>query len=575
MVLSKKVIKILLLSLLIFVFIKPTVSKADGNEVINSFHSDIVVNSDASMQVTETINVTCTGKNIKHGIYRDFPTKYTDSKGSNYNVGFDVINVQRDGKNEKYEVSSMSNGKRITIGDKDVTLSPGDYVYTIVYTTYRQIGYFKDHDELFWNVTGNGWKFPIKEASAEITLPQSLKIDTSNLGGYTGVKGSKNADLASYINEEGKADYMTTESLPEGEGLSVFVTFPKGIVEKPSSSVYLSYWIKDNLSALIMLAVTILSLVIYLFAWNKYGRDPKKGTIIPLYTPPQGLSPENIRYIYNMKYDNKVLTSAVINMAVKGSVRIQENKKSFKTIYTIIKTEESEALTDIEKIIYNKLPQEIELKQEYNSIITEVTNKVREKLTGLYNNVYFKLNAGIVIFNVILSIIAAIISFGLFADSVSSIAVILFIILIAENIIFAILMKAPTIEGRKLMDEIEGFKMFLSVTEKESLNLLNPPERTPELFEKYLPYALALDIGQKWAEQFSSVFSKMAEKGQSYCPMWYYGDNWDMYNTGRFTNSFDKSFSNVISSSSTPPGSSSGSSGGSGFGGGGGGGGGW
>ncbi|MDP4178485.1 MAG: DUF2207 domain-containing protein [Bacillota bacterium] len=575
MVISKKVIKVLLLSLLFLVFINPTVSKSYGNEAINSFHSDIVVNSDASMQVTETINVTCNGENIKHGIYRDFPTKYTDSKGSNYNVGFDVINVQRDGKNEKYEVSNMFNGKRITIGDKDITLSPGDYIYTIVYTTYRQIGYFKDHDELFWNVTGNGWQFPINEASADITLPQFLIMDTSILSGYTGVKGSKNADLVCSINEEGKAVYKTTKALSEGEGLSVFVTFPKGIVVQPSSAVFLSYWIKDNLSALIMLAGIILSLVIYLFAWNKYGRDPKKGTIIPLYTPPQGLSPENIRYIYNMKYDNKVLTSAVINMAVKGSVRIQEDKKSFKTIYTIIKIEEPETLTDIEKIIYNKLPQEIELKQESNSIMTEVTNKVRENLTNLYNDVYFKLNAGIVIFNVVLSIITAIISFGLFSDSVSSSVGILFIILIAENIIFAILMKAPTVEGRKLMDEIEGFKMFLSVTEKENLNLLNPPEKTPELFEKYLPYALALDIGQKWAEQFSAVFSKMAEEGQSYCPMWYYGANWDMYYAGRFTNSFDKSFSNAISSSSTPPGSSSGGSGGSGFGGGGGGGGGW
>ena len=142
--------------------------------------------------------------------------------------------------------------------------------------------------------------------------------------------------------------------------------------------------------------------------------------------------------------------------------------------------------------------------------------------------------------------------------------------------VFGHLLKAPTLQGRKVMDQAEGFKMFLSVTEKERMNLLNPPDQTPELFEKYLPYALALDVEQKWSEQFSTVFEKLAKAGTAYHPYWYGGMHGG-FRVNDFSSNLAGSFSNAISSSSTPPGSSSGGGGGgfSGGGGGGGGGGGW
>lgn len=116
-----KIIKVLLLSLLLVVFMQPALYKASNIEVIKTFHSDIVINKDATMQVTETIKIVSAGENITHGIYRDFPTMYTDNNGSNFNVGFNVTSVKRDGNDEEYEVSQMDNGKRITIGNKDTT----------------------------------------------------------------------------------------------------------------------------------------------------------------------------------------------------------------------------------------------------------------------------------------------------------------------------------------------------------------------------------------------------------------------------------------------------------------------
>ena len=157
-------------------------------------------------------------------------------------------------------------------------------------------------------------------------------------------------------------------------------------------------------------------------------------------------------------------------------------------------------------------------------------------------------------------------------------AVVVFIVIGVVNALFHQLMKAPTLLGRKIMDQLEGFKLYLSVAEKDRLNLANPPKETPELFEKYLPYALALDVEQKWSERFASVLAAaQAGDGGTYHPMWYHGTSWSRLGAGGFANSLGSSFNSAISSSATAPGSSSGSGGGgfSGGGGGGGGGGGW
>ena len=150
-------------------------------------------------------------------------------------------------------------------------------------------------------------------------------------------------------------------------------------------------------------------------------------------------------------------------------------------------------------------------------------------------------------------------------------------VLIVLNILFYYLMRAPTKSGRLLMDQIEGFKLYLSTAEEDRLNALNPPEKTPELFEKYLPYALALGVDQAWSERFSDVLSRAAAEDDGYRPRWYSGNRFSNFSSGGFSSSLGSSLSKAVASSSVAPGSSSGGGGGgfSGGGGGGGGGGGW
>lgn len=575
----KRVLKIKHLVLLIFLFstlLLPVVSKADSSDAserIESFHSDIVINENSSMKVTETIKVNSAGEQIKHGIYRDFPTHYVDDIGNSVIVGFKVLDVKKDGHEEPYRVTNYENGKRIYIGDKNELIPPGEYTYAITYETNRQLGYFENYDSLYWNVTGNGWVFPIEQASATVTLPETVQKENLTLFGYTGQRGSQEKNLDYSIDLWGNAVYETTVGLGPYEGLSIVLHFPKGIVKQPSAILKTFNWIIDNVGTLIVLLGLIMVPVFYLYFWNKYGRDPKKGTIIPLYTPPQDLQPADIRYIRMMMYDNEAFTAAILNMAVKGYIRIEEEKKLFGKTYTISKTGESdEILSGKEKSIGEHLPERLELKNENYQKISSLIEILRMKEKEAYEGVYFNTNYKYLIIGIIISFAAIIIpDFLLRARTLLLISFPAAFILFLINLLFVFLMKAPTIEGRKLMDDIEGFKMFLSVTEKERLNLLNPPDKTPELFEKYLPYAVALGVEHKWAEQFSDVFERITATGDEYRPYWYSGTSW---HTVGFASAFSNSFSSAISSSSTAPGSSSGG-GGSGGGGGGGGGGGW
>ena len=162
-----------------------------ADERILDFRSDIVVAPDASMDVTEAIRVRGEGDRIRHGIYRDFPTDYHDRGGNRVHVDFEPIGLTRDGRDEPFHTERQSNGVRVYFGASDTVLSPGEYAYELHYRTTRQLGFFADHDELYWNVTGNGWAFPIDAASAAIALPGSIDVADLRVEGYTGAQGSK------------------------------------------------------------------------------------------------------------------------------------------------------------------------------------------------------------------------------------------------------------------------------------------------------------------------------------------------------------------------------------------------
>ena len=182
--------------------------------------------ADSSLEVTEEIKVLATGREIKRGIIREFPTKYKTRTGRTVRVGFEIKKILRDGRQESFHTENRSNGVAVYIGRKEVFLKPGEYTYTIVYRTDRQLGYFKSYDELYWNATGNGWTFAIDRAEARITLPPGAEI--LNLAGYTGPQGAKGKNFTAQ-KIGGGVVFRTTKPLAPREGLTVALSWPKGV----------------------------------------------------------------------------------------------------------------------------------------------------------------------------------------------------------------------------------------------------------------------------------------------------------------------------------------------------------
>ena len=307
----------LLVALLVTVVAAPAI--AAGRERILNFDSEIWIHRDGSMHVRETIEVESAGEQIRHGIYRDFPTVY-NSHGRRVVVPFDIEEVTRDGRKEPYHTQPQGNGVRVYFGDKNVYIHPGRHTYTLTYRTDRQLGYFGAVDELYWNVTGNGWRFPIERARAIVHLPEGARV--RDHAGYTGREGERGQDYTYEPMNDGIVRFTTTRTLQPGEGLTIAVAWPAGFVERPTGARKTMYFIEDNAVAIAGGIGLGLLLFYYLYVWLKVGRDPEKGAIVPQYEPPASVTPAGARYVMQFGFDDKAFTAAVVNMAVKGFLTI-------------------------------------------------------------------------------------------------------------------------------------------------------------------------------------------------------------------------------------------------------------
>jgi len=600
-------------------------------ERILDFSSLVLIDPDGSMVVTETIRVQATGDQIRRGIVREFPTLYRDADGSRIRIGFTLLEVRRDGAIEPYHTESRSNGVAVFVGDKDVFLSPGRYTYTLIYRTTGQLGFFKEHDELYWNVNGNGWNLPLDAVSCEVRLPgEARALEAVAYEGPMGSTASRSFSVA------GQPHVTISSSRPYGpkEGLTVAVSWPKGFVAPPTKGQQAERMVGDMGSLLPAAIGAILLFAYYVLAWMKVGRDPQGGVIIPRFAPPKGFSPAMVRMLWRMRFDNAAFTAAVVNMAVKRALTIVDNGSMSLELA-------AQAPVDLsvgERAAWDELRKagtKIELKNVNHKALNRARQALRDKLGRELASTYFMSNSGWVApglgltlttvagmawaapfppallficvwlagwtfgcFMLVRQVIAAwrargvkgkasavALSFfampflagemgGLWflASQTGLAAAAVFGGMILLNGIFYELLKAPTRIGRLTLDEIEGFRLYLSVAEEGRLNFIHPPDETPELFEKFLPYAIALGVENQWGERFASLLDK-----SGYEPGWYAGRQWDRLHPGAFASGLGSGMQSAVSSASTAPGRSSGMGGGgsSGGGGGGGGGGGW
>jgi hypothetical protein len=262
---------------------------AAAAETILLFHSDVTVSENGTLLVRETIRVRAEGRQIRRGIYRDFPTRYTDRLGNHHRVGFEFLAAERDGQPEAWHQQPQSNGVRTYLGREERFLPHGEHTYVLTYRTSGQLGFFADFDELYWNVTGNGWELPIREASCTVILPNGIPADQLRTAGYTGPMGSTERAVAIDRNSDGTVTFRATRNFGPREGLTVAVGWPKGHVREPTKAEQTRRFFGANPELRTGLIGMALLLTYYGFAWLKVGRDPQGGVVIPRYEPPAGL----------------------------------------------------------------------------------------------------------------------------------------------------------------------------------------------------------------------------------------------------------------------------------------------
>ncbi|HEV7344959.1 MAG TPA: DUF2207 domain-containing protein [Devosia sp.] len=614
---------------------------AQAREQISAFIADVTLRTDGSVRVTETIDVNAEGIDIRRGIYRDIPIVQLSDSGQKIRSDLDVESVTRDGSAEPFRTERMGNFVRIWIGDPDELISRGSHRYAITYTMDRMARSFDDHDELYWNATGNYWIFPIVRSLARVTLPEGAVI--SDMVAYSGAAGSTEQGVTITRNSDNTATFRTNNQLGPGEGMTFAVSFQKGILVPPSGLDALLLWLSDMREILLPILGVILVLAYNLVAWNRVGRDPPKGTIIPLFHPPKDFSPALTHYVHRWGFQGwTAFTAALFSLGVKGLVTIDNSAKDLSVAVTE-KTPEAPLPPGERKLLsYLRSRGTVTVDKSTGVELSKELTEFHAAIERENRSVWFNHNYGYAIMGFILAIgvLAAMVWFDalepvwlvigvavgivlgvsgtvanamwkgggfrrffillwfgvigfnlvgggleLFTSLTINTAAIAASSIVLLTVIFAVLMRAPTIQGRKVMDQIEGFKLYLETAEKERLNIVGEPPMTVERFERILPYAIALGVEKPWSEHFEGELARNAvsnvDSNNVYRPRWYSGRS--SFSSGNISRSISAAAAGMTAAmvaaqpvqASSSGFSSGGGGGGFSGGGGGGGGGGW
>lgn len=609
-----------------------------AQEVIRSFDTAIALAVDGSVTITETITVNATGNQIRRGIFRDVPTVLATDNGGRLYQELTVLSVTRDGRAEPYELEAITNGQRIRIGDGDTLLTRGQHVYAITYRMDRAARYFADYDELYWNATGNFWQFPIEAATATVTLPEGAGIVDLAVG--TGRQGASGSNAVVQRLSPTSVRFVTKETLAPYEGMTFAIALRKGVLAEPAGLAATGHWLSDNRHIIVPLIALVLVLAYNGLAWNAVGRDPARGAIFPRFHPPAGYSPALVHYIHNYGWRNSgwlAFSAALVSLATKGLVDLTMEDKT-NTITRTARAPEGK-LPPGEAVILGYLDRQrsVTIDKSTGPALNTERGRFIRAIEAENRGVYFSHNFLFVIGGVLLgaAVLGLMVLLGILAPEVVLIAffaaVAIFVAgtvlrsllsgggigrffalfgigvvllntvgmaltfasslnidfpitaavtIVLVTAIFGILMRAPTVHGRKVMDEIDGFRMYLDTAEKERLNFSGEPEMTTKRFESILPFAMALGVEKPWSERFENDLARnaVADAAPGYHPYWYHGSGFRPNAFASSMSSIAGGLSAAMVSAQPAQSSSSGFSGGgfsSGGGGGGGGGGGW
>lgn len=537
---------------------------------INDFSANILVSPDSSFTVKETLTVEF--HQPRHGIYREIPYIYTDSFGRNIKTPTKVLSVMDgEGNKRKAKVTRSGNIIHIRIGDPDSYVS-GLQKYELFYKVENAVLFFGDHDELYWNVTGNDWKAEIKHAECDVSLAGE-KTKEFRAACYTGRAGSSEKACV-YSNADNFIEFKAGRSLSAGEGLTIAYGWDKGLVSPPSSFKKFLWLI--NLEQNWVFMLPLLSLIIMIVLWYRIGRDPRdRESVTVMYGPPQfnnaPLCPAEVGALVDETLDARDMTATIVGLAVKGYIKIEETKEEgiifdSKDYYLAKLKEADDSLQLFERElmshIFGSLPGKMvsELKNHFYAYIDPLKKTVYSELT---RKKYFtvgpdKIRQLYAVAGFVTAIAATFLIGVLFGDSIGGVRTFLAGSLSGLPMFgFAKFMPAKTRAGSAAYMDILGFEEFLSRAEKDQLLRM----KDENLFSKFFPYALVLNVADNWAKAFEGIYQQP--------PEWYVSPTGGrMFSPTGFSRSMNSAMSSLSTAMFSAPRSSG--TGGGGFSGGGG-----
>ena len=487
---------------------------------ITSFVDNMEVAQDGTMTVREHLVVDFEGE--YHGIYRDIPIEYPGPHGSNYSLFLTVTGVT-DGQGQKLKYdSSVQNGYRhlkIYIPDAE----DARRIVEISYTIKNAVRWFDDHDELYWNVTGNDWAVPIDGAMATILFP-------SGAGGnlraqaFTGVYGSQTQD-ATVVVDGNVVKVQANDRLSMREGLTADVYISKGVLTEPSKLTFALWFLRSNIIVLLPLWAL---LVMFVFWWSK-GREPKADiSVAPMYEPPKDMTPAEVGTLIQDSVHPRDITSTLVDLAVRGYLKIEETESKILvfshrdyTFHSLKPESEWDALEAHERVMLNHMFSDgatqirlSELRNQFYVAIPTIKEDILAELKskGMYtvdpDSAHAYVVAGVVV-TAAPFVIVQLLGWGNILDSVGLLIASGIIALIIV-ILFARIMTAKSLTGVRTKVEILGFQEFINRVDADRLKRM-----PPDTFEKFLPYAMALGIENRWAKAFQGIVQNP--------PAWYVG----------------------------------------------------
>jgi uncharacterized membrane protein YgcG len=537
--------------------------------IIDDFHASVTVLPDASVDVTETIKAHFYGVGW-HGLYRTIPVEYVTPQGFNYSLFLTIKKItDGDGQSLKYESSRERHYRKLKIYIPD----PDNSVKTvsIEYTVSDALRFFEDHDEFYWNVTGDEWTVPIQAASASIVLPEGTTDIRANP--FTGAYGSRAQDADVEIAGNG-VEVHTRQPLHIRQGLTIAVAFDKGFVHEPTAFDKFALFLRSNWP----LVIPIFVFVIMFYLWWTRGRDPRLRSISAQYEPPDQLTPGEAGTLVDNSADMRDITASIVDLAVRGYIVIEEHTKDRmlglihdKDYSFVLKKDrgewsklkaheqelmdglfsagtvgESVPMSSLENTFYKNLPG---IKSRiFESLVEHGYYKRRpDSVRSSYLGMGFVIGVILVMGGVWLASRLGEQPTAYFIAGVLSGAIICG---------FGWFMPAHTEQGTRALEGVLGFEDFLVHVESDRFNRMI---KTPQMFEKFLPFAMALGVEKNWSKAFQGILKEP--------PEWYHGSS---FGPNFYAMSFVSDLNSMSARASSVMTSAPRSSGGSGFGGGGG-----